>query len=605
MRGFMPPRGSEPLAAAGNGTIKSYHKYRGDGARPLRQGSNAAQYKTLPQDMQMTRTTGAGRSRLLFHTLIVALGLALFAACDTSPTQPTPTPAAPTTRPTATALPVETPQATTTPRTPTAESTETSISQPRPSRTQTTQGGASPSPTLSAQSGILGCAPQGRTAQRDSIGDPVYPKLGNYGYDAQRYTIDLSVDMERNTISGTTGVEALAAVDLSAFNFDFERFDIARVTVNGAEARFNQASASELTITPPDPIKAGETFSVTVAYRGEPNSQPSDPGALFSEGWTRYDKGVFVAGEPSGAPSWFPVNDHPCDKALYTLRITVAEPWVAAANGTLASETDNGTTRTYLFTNRDPMASYLVTVDIAEYDRVTAEGPNGLPIRNYFPKDSSAELRNSFARTGEMLQLFNGLFGPYPFEVYGVVVVDRPLGFALETQTLSLFGNQAGGIRASAEEVVAHELAHQWFGNSLSLRTWRDIWLNEGFATYAEWLWRERVEGEGTLDGYIRGVHDFARGSDLGPPAAPEPDDLFNPSVYVRGGLALYALRVTLNDDELFNRILRTYAQEYRNSNASTEDFIALAERVSNRDLTSFFQAWLYGEEVPDLPTRR
>jgi aminopeptidase N len=551
----------------------------------------------------MIRPRSAGRSRLPLNVLMLALGLTLIAACDPSPTQPTPNAA----RPTATALPIDTPQATSAAQTPTGGATGTAVSSPtsaQPGTAQPSTPGASPSATLSAQTGILGCAPQGRSAQRDSIGDPVYPKLGNYGYDAQSYSIDLSVDMERNTISGTTGMSALAAVDLSAFNLDFERFDIARVTVDGAEARFNQSSASELTITPSDPIRAGETFSVTVAYRGEPNSQPSDPGALFSEGWTRYAKGVFVAGEPSGAPSWFPVNDHPCDKALYRLRITVAEPWVVAANGTLATETDNGTTRTYLFTNRDPMASYLVTVDIAEYDRVTSEGPNGLPIRNYFPKDSSAELRGSFARTGEMIELFNGLFGPYPFEVYGVVVVDRPLGFALETQTLSLFGNQAGGIRASAEEVVAHELAHQWFGNSVSLRTWRDIWLNEGFATYAEWLWREKVEGEGTLDSYIRGVHDFARSSDLGPPALPEPDDLFNPSVYVRGGLTLYALRVTLNDDELFNRILRTYAQEYRNSNASTEDFIALAERVSNRDLTPFFQAWLYGEEVPDLPGR-
>jgi aminopeptidase N len=188
------------------------------------------------------------------------------------------------------------------------------------------------------------------------------------------------------------------------------------------------------------------------------------------------------------------------DKATYSLRITVPKPYMVAANGLLEETIDNGDTTTYVWENDDPTASYLVTINIADFVMQTEEGPDGLPIRNFFPADAPEIVALNFARTGEMIELFNGIFGPYPFDAYGAVVVNTELGFALENQTLSLFGIDRVGALGTADEVIAHELAHQWIGNSVSLTTWGDIWLNEGFATYASWLWFEHAANRSVLD---------------------------------------------------------------------------------------------------------
>jgi aminopeptidase N len=426
----------------------------------------------------------------------------------------------------------------------------------------------------------------------DGAGDPYYPHMGNGGYDVLHYTIDLSVGMSGNTIAGTTIIRAQATQDLGAFNLDFHGLEIGDVMVGGAPAHFSR-EGNELTITLPDDLPDGDIFTVTVTYGGVPDPI-DDPGVPFARlGWVVYEPGVFVLSEPSGAMSWFPVNNHPTDKATYTFRITVAKPFVVAANGLLKEEVDHGDSTTYVWEAKDPMASHLATVAIAELAAMTEKGPNGLPIRNYFPPDADERVTAVFERTADMIRFYSDVFGAYPFEAYGVVVMNTDFPAALETQTLSTFG-----LAALDESVVAHELIHQWFGNSVSLSTWQDIWLSEGFAIYFEGLWREHTDGTFSLNDRMNRLYDSIVARRLPAPADPSVEGLFSATVYDRGAWTLHALRLQVGDEVFFD-IVRAYYERFRGGNASTSDFIAVAEEVSNQDLAGLFEGWLFAHEVP------
>ncbi len=540
-----------------------------------------------------------------------------------------------------------------------------------------------------------------------SIGDSYYTVLGNSGYDVLHYTIDLDVNVAANTIAGTTTIEARALEDLPRFHLDLAGLDVDAITVNDVAAEWAR-EPHELIIMPAQPLPANETFTVSVTYGGMP--QGVQMSAIpFLTGWVSYGSGSFVASEPGGAASWYPVNDHPLDKATYTMEITVPDPYVVAANGVLVETLDENGATTYVWEMDDPMASYLATVNIDEFERYEERGPGGLLIRNYFPPEIAEAAQVEFARTADMIAFFEDAFGPYPFDAYGVVVADTRLGFALETQSLSLFSRNWITGTGGAEEAVAHELAHQWFGNHVSLSDWSDIWLNEGFAVYASWLWFEHDRGGDMLDRIVRRTYttiaeserqhvaplskqdivaalealpldtisypastagDLARillqdvstadeidafiqsfpdqditgpqlqllvaslpfgqvtldsealyefrtllrldqyasrggplirASDYLPPGKPPADDLFNRGVYQRGGLTLHALRERVGDDAFFE-ILRTYYATFAGGNATTADFIAIAEGVSGEELDDLFNAWLYAAELPDIP---
>lgn len=433
------------------------------------------------------------------------------------------------------------------------------------------------------------------------LGDDYYPDLGNGGYDTLHYTLDLDWDEDSNEISGTVTIEAQALQDLSAFNLDFLGFEISELLLNDEPVDFERDDR-ELIITPPETLLSGEDFTVAVTYSGIPGEDiPTlESERTFARGWTRHARGVFVASEPSGAAMWYPVNDHPLDKATYTFEITVPKPYVVAANGQLQDEQDNGETRTFIWEAADEMASYLATVNIGQFIVQKDEGPDGLPIRNYVPPSLLEGFIRTHGRTPDMIAFFNDLIAPYPFEAYGVVVTDADIGFALETQTLSLFG------RRTSEVVVAHELAHQWFGDSVSLVSWQDIWLNEGFATYLSYLWMEEQFGREALDAQLIDIYtqisdpSFVAG-EFSPPGNPPPENIFNAGVYLRGAWTLHALRLRVGDEAFFD-ILRTYYDRFKYSNATTEDFIGVAEAVSGKDLSEFFQGWLYDEPIPDVP---
>jgi aminopeptidase N len=547
---------------------------------------------------------------------------------------------------------------------------------------------------------------QGPGSDPGGLGDAYYPALGNSGYDVQHYTIDLSADVNYNTISGTTTIDALAATELPAFHLDLVGMTVEDITVNGAAATWERTE-HELIVTPASPLPAGAAFTVAVTYGGTPQGVEMT-GIPFLAGWVNYGGGIMVASEPGGAAGWYPVNDHPLDKATYTFRITVPQPYVVAANGILTDTIEDSDQTTFVWEMRQPLASYLATVNIDEFVRVEEEGPNGLLIRNYFPPNLVDSATREFAKTADMIAYYESVFGPYPFEAYGVVVADAGFPFALETQSLTLFSRSWISGNGSAEEAVAHELSHQWFGDSVSLSNWQDIWLNEGFATYASWLWAAHQNGPERMDRLVRETYaqiaadqqqyvaqvtknelvrafralpeiTYTRTPDevatlvrvllsdaasteeidayiagfpqvditgaelaqlvevlpfnivllhgdeireikgllgldvpvregyliqesgFAAPGIPAPDDLFNQGVYQRGGLVLAALRARVGDEAFFE-ILATYYATYRDSNAATADFIALAEDISGEDLGAFFDAWLYFAPLPDIP---
>jgi aminopeptidase N len=436
------------------------------------------------------------------------------------------------------------------------------------------------------------------------LGDSLYPHLGNSGYDVQHYTLDLTVhDVTAGELEGLTTIDARATEALSSFNLDFLEYEITSLRVNGQPAEFKY-SLHELTIIPSTPLAANESFTVEVHYQGSPEDVRSGASS-FQIGWITYEGGSFVLSEPDGAASFYPVNDHPLDKASYTFRVTVPKPFEVGANGVLTETTDNGKTTTFVFEVRDPMASYLATINIDEFDIETSQSENGVHIRNYFPTGLSQDYRRPFEHQDEMLVYFSDTFGAYPFEVYGGLVIDKKFGAALETQTLSIFSiamlDSSGSI--SSEEVVAHELAHQWFGDSVSLADWVDIWLNESFATYAQVLWLEHTQGRQALDERIRQMYRVVleNRDSMSPPGEPPAEALFNLGVYYWGALCLHALRLEVGDEAFFE-ILKTYHERYEGGNVRTADFIAVAEEVSGKELSAFFDSWLYSEDVAPIP---
>ena len=439
------------------------------------------------------------------------------------------------------------------------------------------------------------------------VGDSLYPHLGNGGYDVQHYSLDLTVnDVATSDLDGKTIIEARAKQNLSSFNLDFIGFEITTLTVSGQPAEFER-SGQELTITPSTPLAENDSFTVEVEYQGIPGEMESTA-IPIQTGWITFDGGIFVLSEPDGAAGFYPVNDHPSDKATYTFRVTVPDPFEAVANGVLIETTDHGDMTTFLFEARDPMASYLATINIDEFESETSESESGIPIRNYFPTGLSEEMRKPFARQGEMIDYFSDLFGAYPFEVYGALVIDMEFGAALETQTLSIFSKAMidSNEQEGSESVVAHELAHQWFGDSISLADWKDIWLNESFATYSQGLWTEHTQGREALDEWVRRTYDYVRREreSMSPPGEPPADRLFNAGVYYWGALALHGLRLEVGDETFFE-ILKTYHERFADGNATTADFIAVAEEVSEKELSEFFDSWLYNEELAPIPQLR
>lgn len=434
-----------------------------------------------------------------------------------------------------------------------------------------------------------------------SVGDSRIPGIGNGGYDAQHYDADIKVGTD-GALDATSKMRALATQNLEQLNIDFVGFDIESVKVNGEKAKFKREDG-ELVVQPAHKLSKGQEFEVQVDYNGQPKPFPSKH-APVTLGWNTFEGGSYVVSEPDGTRAWLPVSDHPTDKASYSFHINVPKPLVAAANGVLTGVDEAEDSRTYHFEARDQMASYLSTVHVGDYVRQDSEGPNGVPIRNYFPSDLVSESERDFARVPEMMSFMNEKFGAYPFEVYGNIVMDANLGgaAALETQTLPLYDRGMVTGQGRMERVLVHELAHHWFGNSVSPGDWKDIWLNEGLASYCEMLWAEQDKGVEARDRALARAEQIVKrfGSD-DPIAEPSPDGLFDSKVYQGGALAVHALRKEVGDEKFFE-ILKTYGARHRDSTATTADLIDISSEIAKKDLNDFFQRWVYSSKLPEVP---
>jgi len=438
---------------------------------------------------------------------------------------------------------------------------------------------------------------------QSGLGDPFYPLLGNGGYDVTHYDITLKVDPAANTISGTTTIEATALEELKQFDLDLSGLVVDSITINAETARFSRHQM-ELIVTPRSPLAAQKTFRALVSYHGSP-APVGDDGIHMLSGWQSMPGGTFVFSEPSGAMTWFPCNNHWSDKASFTFKISVPSAYQVVANGAPLSATETSGLSTQIWVESAPMSTYLALIVIGKYQLEKQTTPGGREILNYFPVGTPAALKAHFARTPQMLDFFSDLIAPYPFQNYGVVLANKELGFAMETQTRSLFGNSGWG---TDDETVAHELAHQWFGDSLTVATWRDVWLKEGFATYLSYLWLEHSQGKAAFEQKIQASYDDAVMSQYGLAFQPIGDlrpknvsELYGAVTYLRGALSLHALRLKVGDETFF-KILRVYYARYAGKTASTDDFIAVAQEVSGRDLSALFNLWLDTAWMPAKP---
>ncbi|MEH0930129.1 M1 family metallopeptidase [Micromonospora sp. CPCC 205558] len=438
------------------------------------------------------------------------------------------------------------------------------------------------------------------TAGADGVGDTYFPTYGNGGYDVGRYTVKVRYDPAKDQLTGTTTVRATATADLSTFNLDLAGLTVSAVTVDGAPATHSR-KRNELVIKPASGLINGNGFVAEITYAGKP--KPLRNETLGDGGFLHTADGAIALGQPESASTWFPVNDHPSDKAAYDFEVTVPDGLTAISNGVPGGKASSGGWTTWKWSEKSPMASYLSTLVIGKF-RITTGEHKGRPVYSAVTTtEAKGSADASIARTVEVADYLESVFGPYPFDAYGgVVISDRRISYALETQSRPVYAASFFR-RGENTEVVAHELAHQWFGDSVALAKWEDIWLNEGFATYAEWLWAEHTKAYTAKEAFNSRYVELSAQVWRTPPGKPGVDKLFSESVYQRGGMTLHALRVAVGDKAFFE-IVKTWAAEKRNGTATTAEFVALAERISGKQLDALFDDWLYGTEKPALPKR-
>lgn len=424
--------------------------------------------------------------------------------------------------------------------------------------------------------------------------DPYTPDSGDDSFDVESYDVTLDYRVRTNRLEGRAVVNAVAASTISAVSLDLIGLRVTRVRVDGDRRTRSAQGPRTLRVTLPRRLHAGERFSIEVVYAGSPAPRRSRWGLL---GWEELEDGALVASQPIGAPTWFPCNDRPDRRARMRIAVTTDAGYVAVPTGRPLTRTAAGGRLTVVSESSVPIATYLAAVHVGAYEQSALVGDDR--VRLFTPPVLRPGAVRAFASVPQMLALFEVAFGPYPQEDCALVVTADELEIPLEAQGMAVFG--VNHLEPDQERLIAHELAHQWFGNSVGIGRWRDIWLNEGFACYAEWMWSEASGAQSVAQKAAKHharlmalPHDLVLSD-------PGPQHMFDDRVYKRGALTLFALRCAVGD-EAFARVLAEWTATYRHGLATGDDFRALAERVADADLGGLFRAWLDEPALPALP---
>jgi aminopeptidase N len=443
---------------------------------------------------------------------------------------------------------------------------------------------------LVALLGLPAPAQSGRTelpaAGGAGAGDAYFPLDGNGGIDVEHYAVRVRYAPGRaSRLVGRTALTVVATQALSSFSLDL-LLPVRAVRVNGAPAGWHKPNRHELRITPPRPLAVGETFRVTVTYAG----RPARIGWAGERNWLDDGSEALAVNQPHIAAWWFPANDHPSDRAAMDVAVTTPAGLTAVSNGRRVGRSRTGDRVTTRW-QAQPMASYLAFLAIGRFE-VAQGSRDGRPwlvaVSRELPRAQRARSMRLMKRIPAITAWMEQVLGPYPFDTTGGLTTSLDLGFALENQTRPVFPVMGfGGL-----SVVVHEVAHQWFGDSVTVDRWREIWLNEGFATFLEWHWAETHGGARASD-RLRREHAVRDSSFWTVPILdPGPGRLFDPRVYDRGAMTLQALRNRLGEGA-FWQVLRSWAAERGGRTGSTEQLVGLAERISGQELDGFFRAWL------------
>jgi aminopeptidase N len=431
---------------------------------------------------------------------------------------------------------------------------------------------------------------QTSTASRHAP-DSLFPEVGSSRYNVKHYAISLTYQTS-GTIKAKTTFTAKARKPLRSFSLDLEGLTVDKVRVNGHVADFSRRD-NKLIIKP---LKAVDgRFKVAIKYHGKPVTHIDPDGA--QDGWIPTTDGATVLSEPVGAMTWFPNNNTPRDKATFDMKITVPRKLEVAGSGDLRNVRKHDGQETWRWVQPKQQATYLAMISIGNYDvyhsTMTTTTGRRIPIWSFIePKLGS--LATERALIPKVIRFEERRFGRYPFNSAGIVVKETGVGYALETQNRPVFDGIPDDV------TIVHEFAHQWYGDSVTLSDWGDIWLHEGFAGYAEWLWTAAHGGPSTAEQFQKAYDDPQTVWSPAPAKLTDPADLFGDQSYTRGAMTLEALRQKVGSDDFFV-ILRSWAQQHKYGNVSTAQFIRLSERVSGQDLDALFHAWLYVPERPAL----
>lgn len=420
---------------------------------------------------------------------------------------------------------------------------------------------------------------------------------GSEQYTVEHYDLELKCKLASNLLEGKAVLHIRALVDLDVVRLNLHGLRVLKATCQGKKLAASKRH-HRIEVKLPAMLPAGEQVELALRYAGNPGV---DNGMWGEVGWEELTDGVLISGQPTGAATWFPCNDHPSHKSSYRFSITTDAGYRAVANGEQVSYSRAASADTWVYEQREPIASYMATVQIGRYSEIPFDTEGHLLA--YAVPGMDLAVRGAFAKQGEMAEVFERHFGPYPYASYKIVVVDDELEIPLEAAGLSIFGRNHLSLDWEAQRLIAHEFSHQWWGNSLTLKRWTDIWLHEGFACFSEWLYSESAgllsladRARAAWEKLEQSAQDLVIG-------APGPELMFDDRVYKRGALALFALLGEVGA-EAFYAMLKEWVATHAHGHVDTAAFLAHAQGFApgTLDVATLLEPWLYEQALPAFP---